>query len=204
MVKNVRLEDIHSTLGTFLGLVGARTEQQGVWVDCFSQGVGVKLHNGVIVGTANLIPAATRSIIFGSNTYICRVPPLVVFSKWHTDGRLSGSAVFVVNPSVPTFANLKSLSRVSHWPWGNVYADGKVCWGSVNTSRMKPTEAHRVGDLFLAAPFNHDLWNDNWSYDDWESDEDNEEHTLDPTNAISRHPVTLNQAVTNYFGAPAA
>ena len=51
-------------------------------------------------------------------------------------------------------------SRVCGWPFGNVYDDGTVCWGSVTAWRdVKAKNMHTLMRMFFDTPFNDDLWN---------------------------------------------
>ena len=46
------------------------------------------------------------------------------------------------------------------FPFGNVYGDGRVCWGSVKLSKVsKPMELVSIITLFLGSEFNGDLAN---------------------------------------------
>jgi hypothetical protein len=46
---------------------------------------------------------------------------------------------------------------VYHAPFPNVYADGRICWGTNTPPEAQPENARQAWDLFFESPFNGDL-----------------------------------------------
>lgn len=76
--------------------------------------------------------------------------------------------MFEVQKGKPTRTEVFSLrgGRVTdktplcHYPFGNVYLDGHICWGgnSLPADIMSVSDGLRLVALFMSAPTNNDLW----------------------------------------------
>ena len=51
-------------------------------------------------------------------------------------------------------------SPLYHYPFGNVYGDGHICWGgnSLPTDITSVSDGLKLVSLFMSAPTNNDLW----------------------------------------------
>lgn len=49
--------------------------------------------------------------------------------------------------------------RLCHFPFPNIYADGRVCWGANRLPEIQQIkESEQLVSLFFSTPFNHDLF----------------------------------------------
>jgi hypothetical protein len=83
-----------------------------------------------------------------------RTPHLVWVGWWNSGGHLSRTQLLCSGSSISGLE-----SKVHPWPFGNVYDNSKICWGSVESWRhLKPENFGQMSDLFFGSPFNRDLW----------------------------------------------
>ena len=55
--------------------------------------------------------------------------------------------------------NLTDESKLYHYPYGNVYRDGRICWGSNSLPQISSlADFERVINLFFGAKTNNDLY----------------------------------------------
>lgn len=85
-----------------------------------------------------------------------RVPfPTCLFAFSINGGRLNGSKVFATSGS----SILKDTDPLFCFPFGNVYEDGRICWGSNRIPPANtPLAVTGIINLFYDAPFNGDLF----------------------------------------------
>lgn len=101
------------------------------------------------------------------------VPNLCMVALWNPDnGKHVRSNLYVVD-SIPLSISTNNV-KCAVFPFGNVYEDGHICWGSVSeVSTIEPVNSHKLFGLFFNSGFNGDL------YRGWE---------VDYYTFISKHP----------------
>lgn len=140
------------------GLVGANREDSRMWIDLL-QGpspmvIGVK-HNFTTVVLLRTFPKDYKwRDRVGSQSF--GLMPTFVGGTWNIDTKLlvwSGVAVIKAAPS-----SFNSAMHVHAWPFGNVYADGHVCWGENSVRDLTgPNHIFTMANRFFDTPFNSDL-----------------------------------------------
>ncbi len=100
-----------------------------------------------------VLPASMQIMQYENTQYDVCVPSLVF--SFHVDkGRLEKTRVFVLKDEEPT-----EKSVLYRYPFGNVYDDGKVCWGSnVFPDILEIKRLEMVMTLFIQSPCNSDLY----------------------------------------------
>ena len=101
-----------------------------------------------------MLPASMQMMQYENTQYDVCVPSLVF--SFHVDtGRLEKTRVFVLKDDKPT-----GNSVLYRYPFGNVYDDGRVCWGSnVFPDILEIKRLEMVMTLFIHSPCNSDLYN---------------------------------------------
>lgn len=140
------------------GLVGANREDSRMWIDLL-QGpspmvVGVK-NNQITIAVLKTFPKDYKwRDRVGSQSF--GLLPVFIGGTWNTDSKLlvwSGVAVVKAAPS-----SFEPTLHVHPWPFGNVYADGHVCWGENSVRDLTgPGHIFTMASRFLDTPFNSDL-----------------------------------------------
>ena len=99
------------------------------------------------------VPSTVFVVEYCNKKYSIPFPSLLFFTKV-IDGRVTKVATFAVKEEKAT-----AKSTLYHYPFGNVYGDGRVCWGSNKLPQLKkPVESNIIPTLFFSAPTNSDLW----------------------------------------------
>lgn len=99
------------------------------------------------------IPAAVRPIQYFDTVYVVPFPALM-FIFCVATGRINVSEVVALDTDVP-----QEDSIVYHYPFGNVYNDGKICWGNIALpSISNPLELPKAVSAFFASETNNDLY----------------------------------------------
>lgn len=100
-----------------------------------------------------VLPASMQIMQYENTQYDVCVPSLVF--SFHVDkGRLEKTRVFVLKDEEPT-----EKSVLYRYPFGNVYDDGKVCWGSnVFPDILEIKRLEMVMTLFIQSLCNSDLY----------------------------------------------
>ena len=100
-----------------------------------------------------MLPASMQIMQYENTQYDVCVPSLVF--SFHVDkGRLEKTRVFVLKDDKPT-----GNSVLYRYPFGNVYDDGRVCWGSnVFPDILEIKRLEMVMTLFIQSPCNSDLY----------------------------------------------
>lgn len=102
---------------------------------------------------AVLVPAGVRPLNYFGDMYMVPFPALM-FTFVVTGGSITRSKVFALDTDVP---NDKSV--VYHYPYGNVYGEGKICWGTNHLERIsKKKDINSVVALFFGSETNNDLF----------------------------------------------
>lgn len=95
-----------------------------------------------------MLPAQKQLIVYCDNAYLVSMPALV-FDFTVIDELLLPKHTFVY---------ASKGDKLYHYPLTNVYADGRICWGSLNIPKCKSlTDMKSAVDFFLQAPGNSDL-----------------------------------------------
>lgn len=99
------------------------------------------------------IPAAVRPVQYFDTVYVVPFPALM-FIFCVATGRINVSEVVALDTDVP-----QEDSIVYHYPFGNVYNDGKICWGNIALpSISNPLELPKAISGFFASETNNDLY----------------------------------------------
>ena len=99
------------------------------------------------------VPAAEQPFNYYEKSYILPFPDLVFYLKAQK-GRITASKVFALADPI------KKGDRLYRYPYGNVYEDGRICWGK-NKKLPEITcfkDFEKVIQLFFAAETNNDLY----------------------------------------------
>ena len=99
------------------------------------------------------IPAAVRPVQYFDTVYVVPFPALM-FIFCIATGRINVSKVVALDTDVP-----QEDSIVYHYPLGNVYDDGKICWGNIALPGISnPLELPKAVSAFFASETNNDLY----------------------------------------------
>lgn len=116
-------------------------------------------YNGGIGDSSNtfrvliFMPPEERGILLFEKEYVVPMPG-IVFAFEVNKGRINRSACFAVADE-----QLTDNSKLFHYPFGNVYSDGKICWGTNALPKINSMELiERAVMLFFASGTNNDLW----------------------------------------------
>ena len=101
------------------------------------------------------VPAGVRPLLFGSSAAHLIIPfPALVFYFRTKMGKVTISRVFAAKDE-----KLTDNTKLYHYPFGNVYDDGKICWGgNVLPDIKRLSDFEKVVELFLGAGTNNDLY----------------------------------------------
>lgn len=111
----------------------------------------------VLTGTYEAIihvPGGKRPIFFMEQAHVVAFPSLVFYLR--TDrNRMTKSLLFAVDDS----KGLSEQSKLYHYPYGNVYKDGRICWGRNELPKISSfADFGGVINLFFGSPTNNDLY----------------------------------------------
>lgn len=101
------------------------------------------------------LPAQERPIKYFDEVYIVPFPDLVFYLKAQK-GNVTASKVFALESSDTT-----PKAKLYRYPYGNVYEDGKICWGKNQSTIPKVhclKDFEKVVTLFFGAETNNDLY----------------------------------------------
>lgn len=83
--------------------------------------------------------------------------PTLCFKFKVTKGNVNESRVFALTEDE---ADVSDTSKLYHYPFTNVYGDGKICWGSNQLPKVRTfKELESLVQMFLSTPNNNDLFN---------------------------------------------
>lgn len=101
------------------------------------------------------VPAQLFPITYlRDNHYVIPFPRLL-FAFNVVDTKLVESRVF----AIPGDSSIDDDTIVYHYPFGNVYESGRICWGSNSLPDVDdPGDCRVITQLFFSAPTNDDLW----------------------------------------------
>lgn len=97
------------------------------------------------------LPPEKRLLIYYDEDYLVPFPELL-FEVAVKNGKVQSSKVFSI-------LHKQGKDLMASYPFGNVYADGRICWGTNNLpaiSEMKQTEL--ILGMFFGASTNNDLY----------------------------------------------
>lgn len=101
------------------------------------------------------LPAGTRPMRYFDEVYIVPFPDLVFYMKAQK-GKITSSKVFALESG-----DTSEKAKLYRYPYGNVYDDGRICWGS-NASTLPKIHClkdfEKVVTLFFGAETNNDLY----------------------------------------------
>jgi len=104
------------------------------------------------------IPPRIRDMVFSEDkmkkTYSVPFPSLV-FVFWLNGGTIRESWCFATKDPIH-----KGDAELHYFPYGNVYPDGRICWGDtafLGKNKYNTSNISAVVTRFLQAPFNRDL-----------------------------------------------
>ena len=99
------------------------------------------------------VPAELFIVQYCGEKYSIPFPSLL-FAVKVVGQRVTGTRVYAVKDTKVT-----SESVLYHYPFGNVYADGHICWGGNSLPTVEGVkDAFKVPQIFYSAPTNSDLW----------------------------------------------
>jgi len=139
--KNVHLKDIVEELvkankiGT--GLLPHNT--------LFFQGTGVKYSVGIKA------PGRIKRFIYRDKSYNIPLPDCLFI--------INVDNTYIQNSYLYSTISFNSSSRLYHFPFGNVYDDGRICWGYNQLPRI--TDKQQLDGVvitFFDSPYNGDLY----------------------------------------------
>ena len=100
------------------------------------------------------VPAEIFIVEYCGNKYSIPFPSLL-FSIKVINGKATETNVFAVKD-----VKASKNTVLYHFPFGNVYDNGKICWGGNSLPAINsPLESTIIPRLFYSAPTNSDLWN---------------------------------------------
>ena len=122
--------------------------------------------NGVAFGamgnkvlTLFVTPTKQRTISYAgvpTRQFLVNLPPML-YAVCMTGGRFSNAKIYIINPvQVNKLSITGTNNTLATFPYGNVYSDGRVCWGSTKVSEI--TRPQDVEEAFFGSTFNGDLW----------------------------------------------
>ena len=153
--KNSKMVEMGSLLKAFQKSVvetGELTPIGEIPFGYYNGAVGIR-NNKLKADIVTVLPASMQMMQYENTQYDVCVPSLVF--SFHVDkGRLEKTRVFVLKDDKPT-----GNSVLYRYPFGNVYDDGRVCWGSnVFPDILEIKRLEMVMTLFIQSPCNSDLY----------------------------------------------
>lgn len=153
--KSSKIVEIGSLLKAFKCAVKEDIEQTPIGKIPFGYydgAIGI-CNNKLCADIVTVLPASMQMMQYESTQYDVCVPSLV-FSFHVNKGRLENTRVFTLKDENPT-----GNSVLYRYPYGNVYDDGRVCWGSnVFQDILEIKRLEMVMTLFIQSPCNSDLY----------------------------------------------
>lgn len=115
--------------------------------NCLKCSIG-RTQSAYITGELEFFVNPRKELVtFCGQNYVIPFPKLL-FRLRIVNGIINGSYVFAV----------KSNDKLAHFPFTNVYNDGKICWGNVQLPMVKSfKDAEKIASLFVTFPGNTDL-----------------------------------------------
>lgn len=99
------------------------------------------------------VPAQVRAMQYYDKNIMVPYPTLL-FVLIVNSGRLIESFCYAVAEQ-----KVSGKSLLYHYPYGNVYQTGKICWGNNFIGRIQDIKSsERVIELFFGSETNNDLW----------------------------------------------
>lgn len=157
--KKVSIEDLISSLSKLGGTVTGILPPNTRWYDGKPNDYSVAIEVMPKVRDFYLYEPAVASIKTDYKPKHLKVPfpPLLFFFKVKNNKVLDCKLYAQVERII------KKNTSLYYFPFGNVYSDGRICWGSASvTDKIKET-THLIGviDRFLNSSFNGDLISNN-------------------------------------------
>lgn len=153
--KNSKTVEIRSLLKAFTKSIVETVEQAPIGEIPFGYydgAIGI-CNNKLKADVVTVLPASMQVMQYEDTQYDVCVPSLVF--SFHVDkGRLECTRVFALKDAKPT-----DDSILYRYPYGNVYDDGKVCWGHNSLPDIHAIKRlEMVMTLFIQSPCNSDLY----------------------------------------------
>lgn len=105
-----------------------------------------------------VVPGGIKPLNYYDQTFMVPYPSLIFILKVRM-GVLKKSKVFAL-----TSDNVSDKTQLYHFPYGNVYENGEICWGqNVIKGIKKLRDTERIISTFFGCETNDDLW-DNGKY----------------------------------------
>lgn len=102
---------------------------------------------------AILVCAERRRIVYFNDVFEVPHPDLIFFFKVK-NRKVLDSRVFAVKSEL-----IEKDAELCCFPFGNVYSDGTICWGSNTLPDIdKPLKLEQLPYLFFDSPYNGDLY----------------------------------------------
>ena len=99
------------------------------------------------------VPAELFIVQYCGNKYSIPFPSLL-FAVKVVGQRVTGTRVYAVKDKKVT-----KESALYHYPFGNVYNDGDICWGGNSLPNIEGVkDTFKVPQIFYSSPTNSDLW----------------------------------------------
>ncbi len=153
--KKSKIVEIGSLLKAFKCAVKMDVEQAPIGKIPFGYYDGAigMCNSKLCADIVTVLPASMQIMQYENTQYDVCVPSLV-FSFHVNKGRLMNTRVFTLKDEEPT-----DNSVLYRYPYGNVYEDGRVCWGSnVFPDICEIKRLEMVMTLFIQTPCNSDLY----------------------------------------------
>ena len=152
-IKNISYHDYLAILQNSTVSDGERVKRIGTLPFGWYDG-GYEESTGTYEAILHL-PAAERPFIYYGKSYVVPFPGLVFYLKAQK-GNVTCSRLFALAED-----GISETSVLHHYPYGNVYDDGKICWGGNDVNMPKIQcfkDFEKVVELFFGAETNNDLY----------------------------------------------
>lgn len=153
--KSSKIVEIGSLLKAFNCATVEKVEQAPIGKIPFGYYDGVLgMHNGKLCADIITVLPASMQMMQYENTHYDVCVPSLVFAFHVEEGKLSHTRVFTLKDETP-----KDESVLYRYPYGNVYDDGRVCWGYNKLQDIREIKGlEMIMTLFIQSPCNSDLY----------------------------------------------
>lgn len=102
-----------------------------------------------------IVPSEPFIVSYMENKYVVPFPSLAFYIKV-SHGKVVKTLCRALKSGEK---KITDKTKLYYYPFGNVYIDGKICWGGNSLPDIeKPSDLSLIPRLFLSAPTNSDLW----------------------------------------------
>lgn len=153
--KSVKTVEVGSLLKALKCAVKLEAEQAPIGKIPFGYYDGaISIYSGKLCADiVTVLPASMQMMKYENTQYDVCVPSLV-FSFHVNKGRMENTRVFTLKDEKPT-----EKSVLYRYPYGNVYDDGRICWGTNSFPDIHEIKRLEMAmTLFIQSPCNSDLY----------------------------------------------